>query len=177
MSKQRVTVFSKKKFNERELKHDHEIQSTRWPDECNKLPPVSGYIKVGEVVYSMCDTWCIDAPLTPKRELSAVYTAIRLLERDFCTEVIVPNSGPQGHALGALQDWLDEYEKVDSHGTIDVYSVGDKLISVDLEDVYNITLTVITSEDAALRKIDERLKDMQENPDSYFEPDDPRRAW
>jgi hypothetical protein len=34
----------------------------------------------------------------------------------------------------------------------------------------------LDGEEEALRKIDDRLRDMQENPDSYFEPDDPRRA-
>lgn len=33
------------------------------------------------------------------------------------------------------------------------------------------------AEEKALKEIDDRLRDMRENPDKYFEPDDPRRAW
>jgi hypothetical protein len=37
--------------------------------------------------------------------------------------------------------------------------------------------TISLEDPEALRKIDEYLKDTYTNPDSYFEDDDPRRAW
>ena len=35
----------------------------------------------------------------------------------------------------------------------------------------------LLDEEAALKAMDDRERDMYENPDKYFEPDDPRRAW